>query len=1052
MATTRILCQYPDCDYVAENASENVAIALYNSHNNGHQRPSSKQKVPRIERPVLKHDISDEEWYSFEADWTRFKRCTDIPDGDTADQLFQCCEHSLARLLLKENPDVVNDGEDALKVAMKKMAVLHIATSVRRTNLLAMKQEHGQSFREFNANVRATAATCEYKIMCTHACCAQLAAVDYTSMVVKDILIAGIADSDIRKDVLSISDLDSKTDKEVVQFVEEKEIALNALGSSLTTAGISAYNRTKKTPADVDGTLKKKLAMKGRCTACNTEISLYKTYRGSGRTNKEPYQKCVACFRESKPRDVKKETPSEKGASAEKNSIISFIGGIGLVEPLNDVVVSPPHAKVGQSGAGGPLSTAETPLSDVGIIESAEVKISVRQGAHEKFGRRPDVSTNSIVQMVSPVLDGGDMCIMGQEVLAKLRCPKSYLLDPSYRRNHNSTRLPGKVGFILLHIENGSFVSDQVALVSENISGFQLSRQASKDLHIQEAGQYNSGVSCDSASQDCDTPSIPCTSEISHNFSQARSPLKLEHHIFTKAGWKRASSLSHPCLRVRLTTNPDDYARLGIAQPVVAPKHVDVVTDSGAQSCLWSRRGFLTSGFSMRDLIPVEHVMKAANHAPITIDGAILLRLSGKSSEGRYFEAAVMVYVSPEAGSFFLSKEAMVQLGVIPKNFPMIGSAMEPSTANGHATETAVLGQDVEYPLPDRADCGCLRRVHPPGEPNKLPFACTTENQEKMKLWLLDRYASSTFNQCPHQILLKMDGPPIKLHVDPDAQPVNLRTPAPVPLHWQEEVERDLNRDVSLGVLERVPYGEPTKWCFRMVIGRKHDGSPRRTVDLSPLNKFCEREAHPSKSPFHLARSVPQGSVKTVLDAWNGFHSVPIREEDRHLTTFTTPYGLFRYKRAPQGYLSSGDGYSKRFDDISAHILRMVRCVDDSLIHDTDLEEHWWRVIRFLEVTGRGGIVLNAEKFQFAQNTVDFAGFRITDNTVEPLPKYIDAIREYPTPENITDIRSWFGLVNQVSHYSQLRDDMEPFRKFLSPRVKFEWNDELDDLFNQSKD
>ena len=114
----------------------------------------------------------------------------------------------------------------------------------------------------------------------------------------------------------------------------------------------------------------------------------------------------------------------------------------------------------------------------------------------------------------------------------------------------------------------------------------------------------------------------------------------------------------------------------------------------------------------------------------------------------------------------------------------------------------------------------------------------------------------------------------------------------------------------------------------------------------------------------------------------------------------------------------------------------MVRCVDDSLLHDKDLEEHWWRVIAFLELAGNGGggggIVLNAEKFQFSQTTVDFAGFRIADENVEPLPKYLDAIRGYPTPANITDIRSWFGLVNQVSHYSQLRVMMEPFRKFLS--------------------
>ena len=118
---------------------------------------------------------------------------------------------------------------------------------------------------------------------------------------------------------------------------------------------------------------------------------------------------------------------------------------------------------------------------------------------------------------------------------------------------------------------------------------------------------------------------------------------------------------------------------------------------------------------------------------------------------------------------------------------------------------------------------------------------------------------------------------------------------------------------------------------------RKDDGSPRRTVDLSPMNKHCEREIHTSKSPFNLARSVPDNSVKTVYDAWNGYHSVPIREEDRHLTTFTTPWGLFRYKRAPQGFISSGDGYNRRFDDLTAHMPRMERCVDDTLIHDAEL-------------------------------------------------------------------------------------------------------------------
>ena len=80
-----------------------------------------------------------------------------------------------------------------------------------------------------------------------------------------------------------------------------------------------------------------------------------------------------------------------------------------------------------------------------------------------------------------------------------------------------------------------------------------------------------------------------------------------------------------------------------------------------------------------------------------------------------------------------------------------------------------------------------------------------------------------------------MKGPPVKFHIDPKAVPVNLCKPAPVPLHWQEQVLEELNRDVGLGVLERVPYGQPTEWCFRMVVTRKKDGSPRRTVDSGPV-------------------------------------------------------------------------------------------------------------------------------------------------------------------------------------------------------------------------
>ena len=86
----------------------------------------------------------------------------------------------------------------------------------------------------------------------------------------------------------------------------------------------------------------------------------------------------------------------------------------------------------------------------------------------------------------------------------------------------------------------------------------------------------------------------------------------------------------------------------------------------------------------------------------------------------------------------------------------------------------------------------------------------------------------------------------------------------------------DLERDVHLGVIERVPFGDPVSWCHHMVVTRKHNGTPHRTVDLSPLNKFFKRETLAMESPFHLACKVPGNTWKTVTDAWNGYHSVPL--------------------------------------------------------------------------------------------------------------------------------------------------------------------------------
>ena len=296
-----------------------------------------------------------------------------------------------------------------------------------------------------------------------------------------------------------------------------------------------------------------------------------------------------------------------------------------------------------------------------------------------------------------------------------------------------------------------------------------------------------------------------------------------------------------------------------------------------------------------------------------------------------------------------------------------------------------------------------------------------------------------------------MSGPPIAIHIQPGTQPNAVHTPASIPLHWRDEVKRQLDADVKLGVIEKVVPGTPTTWCHRAFWVRKADGTSRRVVDLQPLNRHCSRETHHTIPPFKQARSIPPRTYRSVTDAWNGYHAVPVRECDRELLTFITEFGRYRYCVAPQGYVASGDGYTHRYDRIIADIPRKTKCVDDTVLWDDNLAEHWWRMIDYLELMGKEGIVLNPSKFQFASKRIEFAGFDITPGDVRPLAKYMDAITSFPRPRTIGDIRAWFGLVNQVSHYNKLNTIMAPFKDLLSPKTPFRWTDELDECFTKSK-
>ena len=527
---------------------------------------------------------------------------------------------------------------------------------------------------------------------------------------------------------------------------------------------------------------------------------------------------------------------------------------------------------------------------------------------------------------------------------------------------------------------------------------------------------------------------------------QLANTVTLDHHVYDSLcdTWEKRASAPQPTVNVEIQAFPADAKDLGFQSTLRLPTrstNILAIADTGCQSCLAGTSLLHQLGLNTSHLTPTSMKMKAANQDPIGIVGALTLRITGFTQNMQPKTTRQIVYISKSTDKFFLSMEACRDLGIIPQSFPSIESAM---------TDSSALHSDTDNNL-DEDCCRCPLRQSPPPLPTSLPFPATEENREKLEQWLLDYYKSSTFNVCEHQKLPMMSGPPMRLIVDDDATPVAHHTPIPVPVHWQEQVKAGLDQDVQLGVIEPVPIGTPVSWCHRMVICAKKSGKPRRTVDFQALNRHATRETHHTQSPFHQARMVPQNTRKSVFDAWNGYHSIALDPKDRHLTTFITPWGRYRYRVCPQGYIASGDAYTRRFDEIVSDIDNKTKVIDDTIMWSPSIEDSFFQAANWLDTCGRNGITLNPSKFSFAKEAVNFAGFEITPTTVRPCPQVLEAIKGFPKPRTITDVRSWFGLVNQVAYAFASAERMQPFRTLLQPNTPFKWTESMDNLFEETK-
>ena len=954
MAPTTVSCEYPGCPgpWKSPEGELDTIVKLLEMHfkskHSSTKPKSTSAKAEKAKRPEIAAEMSDEDWQYFLSRWEAYKKSTSLEGEEIVLQLMECCCEQLRRDHHRTYPGNQTTVTESSRLAeIKQIAVRAKNRAVNRAKLNTLKQDKGEPIRKFAGRIRSLASVSGYSIACTGC----KIAVSYTDEVIMDQVIAGIADLEIQKDVLSHPDAENLNLEKLLVFVEGKESGQTSLG--LLSGGTVAASNSENKPRE------------RKCRFCgDTHVMGKKFCKAAG-------QECSKCGKKDHLAKVCRSSKKQETANKTEAAGIEANWACGVFQSP-EVTTDAQNPFYNNKNSESYRTSFPCKNKSKEVITALK-KIGATHPGPLKRGKNR--YKKSLKKVGSPTLVEGEVSV--------------HMVALSM------TLITGSVILSSLPSDQGEISTSQVAAVHQG-------------------------------------------------------RLVLGHHVYHRQrGWLKQAARAKPMIALHSKVDMSAYKALGLKPPArqAIPSQGQHLADTGASICLGGKSYLRSLGLTEQDLTPCDMTVCGANNSSIRVLGALLVEFSHKqpTTPGVTLPTSKqIVYVCEGVVGALLSLEACLDLGLVEEQFPH-AAVVRPCESSSVASPSK---------KKDGCDCKCALRSVAPDVPTQMPMDPTTQNVPRLHKWILDYYASSAFNCCECQPLPAMHGPPLKIHMQEGVTPVASHSPIPVPIHWQKKVKAGLDRDEAIGVIERVPPGTPTTWCHKMVVVPKKDNTPRRTVNFQPLNQYSSRQTHHTMSPFHQATSVPKKTKKTVLDAWNGYHSVYLDPECRDLTTFITPWGRYRYKTTPQGYMAAGDAYTERFDRIISDFKDKTKCVDDALLWSTDVSVSFKQTCEFLTHCSRNGIVFNPTKFQFCQDEVDFAGFTIGRDSVKPAPKIMDSIRSFPVPKTISDIRGWFGLVNQVAPFFASRPVMQPFRELLKPAAKGKqiyWDENLTKLFEESK-
>ena len=284
-----------------------------------------------------------------------------------------------------------------------------------------------------------------------------------------------------------------------------------------------------------------------------------------------------------------------------------------------------------------------------------------------------------------------------------------------------------------------------------------------------------------------------------------------------------------------------------------------------------------------------------------------------------------------------------------------------------------------------------------------------------------------------------------------DATPIQQK-PYRVPYAQRDLVKQELDRMLQANVIR--PSTSP--WASPIVLVPKKDGSVRFCVDYRKLNLVAKFDAYPMPRMEELIDTIGPAGVITTLDLAKGYWQIPMDEESKDKTAFTTPSGLYEFEVMPFGLHSAPATFQRMINHALRNCWPFARAyIDDIVIFSRSWEEHLVHLREVFTCLQTAKLTIKVSKCQFGRKEVRYLGHVIGGGTVRPDPQKIEAVNNYPQPGSKKEVRAFLGLAGYyrrfVPHFATIAEPLTELTKGRNPdRVK--WNERCEEAFHKLKE